>query len=182
MCRRTLKLILHSAIWSDPAEVFLPRGSVIDPLGTGFLVVGWGVAALSIAGLIRLLRRHEAARFGAPFGFAVLVVLLLLAAALRGEHILIAKSTLVLPAALPVGLTLASGLMGVRGLSKVMLRAALMTLAASGAAFSWYGWWMPAVPAPPEVQFREILFAPRIGATSDAGLGGAAPAAWPLMQ
>jgi len=58
----------------------------------------------------------------------------------------------VLPAVLPVGLALAFGIEAVQGVLGMLLRGALLAVAAGGAMFAWYGWWAPSrAAAPPRI-------------------------------
>jgi len=167
--RRWMPAVLHAAVWGDPVGVFLrfqPDGltgsferefgaECVILLGMMVLMVaGLGVLGVAAVGIARLaVQRTLAARLAAPLVFGAFVGASLLRVAWIFPSIMVSKPTTLymLPAVLPVGIVLALGVAAMPGSYRPAVRGALLAIAAVGATFTWYGWWIPFSPVPPVV-------------------------------
>ncbi len=140
--------LAHRALWGDPTNVFLPRGTEDLLLTHALAIGGLLVTAVAVAGTIRVLARTELRRRTAVvlvFGAAYLIALV--PHAVDRPYIVLTKSNYVLPEALPAGLVLMAGAGWARGGIRTALLAMLLVVAGAGVALTGQRWWTPPASA-----------------------------------
>ncbi len=140
---RSVPGLLHATAWADGHGEFLPADVPGVLAAASALSLGGIVPTLLGAfGLVRVLRRPDRYRAAAaPLLFGVLLV----AALVRYTWVLpfysAVKASYLLPAALPAGLLLASGLEGLSPGARAAARAFCLVLALLSSCVLWQGWW-----------------------------------------
>lgn len=134
--------VFHLALWGDPTQVYLAGGG--GWMGDAVSIGGLFVAALALAGVVRLfLDRELARRTSAALLFGLVYMAALAWPTIQGPHFLLTKTSYMLPLALPFAIALAAGL---RWCPRALAPSAgglLLLIAVGGVAMTWYGGWEP---------------------------------------
>jgi hypothetical protein len=155
--RLLIPVLFHLVLWGDPVGTFLPHDLPVPRAMLALLVAGLCVLGIAVTGAVRLLARPKVAtRLGAALAFGTLISVSLVALAWQVPHPMAMKATPMLAAVFPMGLLLVFGIGAIHGAPGVLLRGALLAVAASGAALTWYGWWLPKSPAPPPITLGDV--------------------------
>ena len=138
---RSVPGLLYASTWADGHGEFLPadRRSVVGAAALSALL-GLAPTGLALAGLVRLVRRREAAA-AAPLGYAALLGAAFLAQTWLVPRYSAVKASYLLSALLPASIALASGVAATGPRARTVWRVALLAIAAYASFLTWWGWW-----------------------------------------